>query len=428
MLKNAARTWLLQPQKELGLGGLIVLLVVTSIITPLSLDMYTPAIPHMTEYFSTSAGMVNFTLVGYFLFFAIGLLIFGPLSDRYGRKKILLVGVFSYTVASAACALSPTIEFLVGARIIQALGAGAMSAVSTAIVKDAIVAEKREMILSIVQVMFVVGPVLAPVIGALILQVSDWRMTFWVLAIVGVFCSVLSLMFSETLTEKDRYEGTVFGSIKQLGVVAKHKGFSAFLGIVALFNLPFMAYIAVGSYIYISFFGMGEIEYSFFFAAASLLTAVGPFIWLKASKYMSARRFTTIILSIGLVSGIAMFAIGELSPYLFCFTFLIFALAEACVRPYSTNILLSQKEDDAGAASSLINFTHTAAGCLGMVLAVLPWANYIISIAALIVMTMVFGLVAWFFFLRSSITLKGITDVDANAPARTTSLNELGAS
>ncbi len=89
----ALHSWLARPQRRLGPLGLIVLLVITSLVTPLSLDMYTPAVPHMTEHFNTSESMVNLTLVGYFLFFAVGLLAFGPASDRYGRKPMLLAGI-----------------------------------------------------------------------------------------------------------------------------------------------------------------------------------------------------------------------------------------------------------------------------------------------------------------------------------------------
>ena len=89
-MKQKMQQWLVRPQGKLGPLGLVVLLVAASLVTPLSLDMYTPAVPHMTEAFDTTAGTVNLTLVGYFLFFAVGLLVFGPLSDRYGRRPVLL--------------------------------------------------------------------------------------------------------------------------------------------------------------------------------------------------------------------------------------------------------------------------------------------------------------------------------------------------
>lgn len=406
-------TWLIKPQNSLGPIGLVVLLVVASLVTPLSLDMYTPAIPHMTDYFGVDAGTVNLTLVGYFLFFAVGLLVFGPLSDRYGRRPVLLAGIVAYTIASGLCALSMDIWMLIAFRVAQALGAGAVSAVATAIVKDAFVAEKREAILSVVQIMFVVGPVLAPVIGALILQVTTWRMTFCALGAIGLGCCALAIQFEETLPCEKRFSGTVLGSVKQLGSVARNKGFASFLGIVSLYNLPFMAYIAVGSYVYISFFGLNELEYSIFFAAAALLTATGPLVWLKVSKFISARRFTGILLVVAAFSGVAMLLVGERTPLLFCITFLVFAMTEACIRPYSTNILLSQREDDAGAASSLINFAHTAVGCIGMMLAVLPWSSYISGIGILIVVTMAFAGVCWIALLRSHIPLAGIKEESA---------------
>ena len=153
--------WLVRPQRRLGALGLLILLVMASLVAPLSLDMYTPAVPGMASYFDTTPETVNFTLVGYYLFLAVGLLVFGPLSDKYGRRPVLIAGLAAYCAPSVACALAPAIEVLVAARVVQALGSGAMSAVSMAVVKDAVRLEYRERMLAVIQVMFVIGPVAA---------------------------------------------------------------------------------------------------------------------------------------------------------------------------------------------------------------------------------------------------------------------------
>ena len=124
------------PEPRLGTAGLVALLVVANAIVPFSLDIYTPSVPQMPAYFDTTVGLVNLTIVGFFLLFAVGLLVCGTMSDRLGRRPVLLGGVAVYAAGSAVCVLSPSIYWLIGARVVQAVGAGAVNAVSTALVKD----------------------------------------------------------------------------------------------------------------------------------------------------------------------------------------------------------------------------------------------------------------------------------------------------
>lgn len=389
------------PQPRLGQMGLLSFLVLASLITPLSLDMYTPAIPTMVDWFSSSESLVNLTLVGYFLLFAIGLLVCGPISDKSGRKPVLVAGSALYAAASFACALSPGIWSLIAFRAVQAFGAGAVSAVATAIVKDCVVEEKREFVLSVVQVMFVVGPVVAPVVGSLVITVSDWRFVFAILGLAGVACLAASLAFCETLPSEERSEGGVVECAGRLGSVAKDRSFMWFLGIVALFNIPFMGYIATGSYIYIEGFGLDALGYSVYFAIAAAFTAVGPFIWIFASRFMGVKTFTSVILGISIASGFLVLFVGQGSPLGFCLTFLLFALMESSARPYSTNVLLSRVESDSGSASALINFVHTAFGSFGMVIAVLPWPSYGVGVGAMIVLFMGIAAILWAAMLKT---------------------------
>ncbi|MCC7556195.1 MAG: MFS transporter, partial [Methanoculleus marisnigri] len=156
-------------QKYLGDRGLIVLIALLSAFVPLSTDLYLPALPGMGDFFGVSAGLTNLTLILFFLFFSLGLLFWGPLSDRYGRRPVLLAGLALYIAASAGCAASWDIWLLIAFRILQAVGGSAASAVAMAMVKDVYDGRKRESVLALVQSMVVVSPAVAPVLGAFML-------------------------------------------------------------------------------------------------------------------------------------------------------------------------------------------------------------------------------------------------------------------
>ncbi|MDY2626066.1 MAG: MFS transporter [Coriobacteriales bacterium] len=401
-------SWLSTPQPRLHGAGLLALLLTGSIVVPLSLDMYTPAVPHMAEYFSTTPVIVNLTLLGYYLFLSLGLLVFGPVSDKIGRKPMLVAGMAGYCLSSVLCALSVSIWMLVVCRVGQALASGAISAVCTAVVKDAVKADQREKMLSVIQVMFVVGPVGAPIIGAAILQVASWRGTFWVLAAISAAMLTLSLLFSETLPASERLSQGLPKTLGRLVVVAKSKPFVIFLLVTSSFEVAFMAYVSVGSYIYMDFFGLSALGYSLLFAIASLACAAGPLIWLALSSRVSAKRFLTAVLVLCLALGVGVATAGHQSPLVFCLLTLVFAGADAAVRPTSVNILLSQRDGDTGSVSSLINFVRTFAGVVGMALAMLPWSDYLVGLGALIALGAAAALAGWVWLLRSRMVLRGI--------------------
>ena len=203
------------------------------------------------------------------------------MSDKYGRKKVLIIGSTLYVAASAICALSFTVYMMIAARVVQGIGAGAIIAVSTALIKDCFSGEQRTTILALVQSVAGVAPMIAPVLGAILLVFTDWRGSFVVLTIAGVLCLLLSLLYQETLSGEERYEGSIWGSLGRLVTVGKNIGFIVPCMIFSLYNLSFMGYIALSSYIYVDFFGLTEQVYSYFFAANAALSMIGPMLYVR---------------------------------------------------------------------------------------------------------------------------------------------------
>ena len=397
-------------QAYLGKKGLIIFIALMNMFAPLSTDMYLPALPHMNTYFRCSSVITNLTLSTFFIFYALGILFWGPLSDKYGRKPILLSGSILYVISSIACALSFDIYFLIIARIFQGVGAGGITSVSTAVIKDSFSGKKRVTILAVCQSISGLAPMLAPVVGSFILKFSDWRGTFWALAAISVANLLLVILFQETLKGEDRYNGTVFGSLGLLVVVAKNKSFILPAVIFALSSLPFMGYIAISSYIYVDYFDLSAQVFSYFFAANALVSIFGPFIYIRFLSNMDKKRFASLIFGISALSGILVMTVGTLAPIFFWLSFVSVSLSGTIMRPFSTNVLLDQQKRDTGSASSLINTLFTVMGSIGMSIASMPWGNMVAGLGTLITIFSVLALFGWILFLNSKIPCVGLKD------------------
>lgn len=388
-------------QKYLRKAGLLALITVTGMAPPLSTDMYLPSLPKMADYFGAATVVVNMTMVAFFISMAVGMLVLGPLSDRFGRKITLIVSLLLYMLASVMCAVTASIYFLIFMRIVQGIGAGGMVSLSIAIIKDCFEGPTRATALAVVQSMSVIAPIAAPVIGALIIQVSTWRTVFFVLAAIAAACLAATFLFEESIREDERNEGGIIDSIKRLGVVGRNVNFTSFLLSVSFFSAPFMAYLAVASYVYEDFFGLKPTTFSIFFAINALSSVFGPLIYMRINSRVPAKATMWVLFIIGFAAGISMLLFGHVSPVIFLATMIPFSMANSYVRPFSTNILLDQIQGDTGSASALLNFTHTLLGSIGMFIGSLPWSSYVSGIGITIVGFLLLALAVWVYVLKS---------------------------
>ena len=398
-------------QKYLGKTGLMAFITLMNMFIPLSTDLYLPALPSMGMTFESNAAIINLTLSAFFFFYAFGMLIWGPLSDKFGRKPILIAGNLLYLVSSVLCAMAENVYWLIAARAFQGIGAGGVTSVSVAMIKDCFTGKNRESILAITQSMAALAPMLAPIIGVFIIQYVGWRGSFWTLALIAIVNLVLTLLYQETLKEDERNQGNIAAAMGRLFVVARNKSFFIPAVIFSLSAFPFMGYIAVSSYIYIDYFRVSELEYSYFFAANACISIAGPIIYVR---FLSGCKKNTVALGafgLSLLSGILVMTIGTFYPVAFLLSFIIMSLTGAAIRPFSTNILFDQLKGDTGSAVSLLGILFTVMGSGGMLAASIPWGNIVISLGAIMSLFAAMALVSWHIFMKSNIPCVGVKNI-----------------
>ena len=404
----AFSNWISVKQPRLGSGGLLALMVLATVFGALSSDMSTPALPELPNYFHTTEAVVGQTITFFFVANALGFLLSGPVSDKLGRRPVLIGGSLLYAAGSVLCAAAPTIGTLIAARVVQGFGAGTIDTMCTALAKDCFYEDKREQALSLIQTLFVVVPIVGPLLGGFVLTVLPWHAIFLIQGAVAILCLILSLLFEESLPENERSQVPVSRSLGRLVVVAKNPGFTFALLILSAVNLPFMAYIGSAPYIYVEEFGLTQQQYTYFFAASALFAAFGPSLSVMLLERMPGKKYASLMMAGAILCGAAMLAVGSLAPLAFWVCFMVYAVLEAAIRPFAANLLLEQQEGDAGSVSSLYNFVCTVLGSVGTAVIMLPWPTYIIGLGLLIVGIMGVALVAWVLGLRAGVKVEGI--------------------
>ena len=237
---------------------------------PLSIDMYLPGLPTIARDLGVSDGAAQFTLSAFLIGMALGQASYGPATDKYGRKKPLLFGVALYVLASVICARSPSIEVLILGRFLQALGASAGAVITTAIVRDLYSGREAADRFSLLMLVMGVAPILAPLLGGLILSRFDWHALFWMLAGLGVLCWLSVTGLTEPSRAAERAQARLRDAAGTYLALLRQAPFMTYALGGAFASSAMFAYISGSSFVFIGALHVSPGVYSLLFGLNAL--------------------------------------------------------------------------------------------------------------------------------------------------------------
>lgn len=404
-MKNANKDAndVIREQPRLGVKLFSVSIMVLTAVVWMALDIYLPALPILREEFNVSASYLNLTLTAGIVATAIGTLIGGPISDKYGRKPVFAAGTGLSFLCTVLCTFAGSVEFLIVVRGLSSLGNGIILTVTTAMIKDTFSGRTFKNVMTVLQSAAIIGPILAPSIGSVIITWLSWHWLFVFIAAASVLPAAVILSARETWPKEARQTDSVIHAIKDTLNTAKDKPFALFAGVMAILTIPMWAYISVCSYIYITDFGVSNMQYGIFYALGAGVSCVSPFLYMVITRNSSTGRACEVCLGLILVSGILLVTVGGRAPVLFLIATIPFIIAEGMIRALGMVVLLEQYSHVAGAASAMINFVLNLIGTVGASLATLNWNSYITALAVICVGCMVAALLLWIVIVRQKI-------------------------
>lgn len=371
----------------------VVFLAMLAATPPLSTDMYLAAIPQIAENWNIGKELANLTLVLWFVSFSIFILIAGSLSDKYGRKPILIAGLIIFVCSSFLCAASQNITQLIVFRIFQGVGAAAPSAIVMAIIRDRFAGSERQQAIAYVMTIVAIAPMIAPLIGAFLLEWFSWRFIFLLQGGMVLLTLIIASGFTETIQEK--LTTPLLQLVTRYRVHFSHREFIfASLG-MGLLSLPFYGYIAFSPIYYISLFDLSEKVFSLFFGLNAVCSMAGAYMATKIAKRFGDKKAITLSIY-GCILAAAGLLIMANQHYLFFLLFMaLFSFSIGCSRPISGALIIGLVRTDVGSASSFLIFYQFISGAFCMAFVTYRWNHPVLVYALLTLVTSLLVLLIW---------------------------------
>ena len=389
-----------QPSSQQYSTAWILLLALLTSLGPLSIDMYLPALPVMANAFGVPTQMVANSLPAYFLGLALGQLIYGPLSDRIGRKPPLYFGLALFSVASVLCVFAQNEWSLIAARILQALGGCVGVVIARAAIRDRLDLQTSAQAFSSMMIVMTIAPIIAPTLGAWVLQWMNWQAIFAVLACVGMICLIcVHFFFQETLAKQHRLKLNFQQVLTLYSSILKDSNFRMPMLAGCLTGGALFCYISGSSAVMMDQYGLSETAFAYLFGA----NAVGIMLFSTINKKISGKLGVLQRLKLGStiqVTGALLLVIaGSLPQADLTWVMLGLFLAVSGIGftgPNAMALAMAGQGARAGTASAVMGSVQFFCGLIGGVLLNFMLWSALLNMALLMLLFIGAGMLATF--------------------------------
>jgi DHA1 family bicyclomycin/chloramphenicol resistance-like MFS transporter len=334
----------------------------------MAVDMYLPAFPVIAKDLGASEDHVQFSLMTFFAGLMLGQLFYGPLSDRFGRKPLIYLGLVAFAIASLGCVFAADARQLSILRFVQGVGGSIGMVVSLAIVRDLYTGKQAARLLSLVVLVLGAAPVVAPLLGSMVISVSSWRIIFVILALFGMMLlGFAAAILPETRSTELRAVSKPADSIRQYARLLVNGRYVPFVLAVSIAQAGFFAYLSASAPAFITVFGLSPFVFSLVFATNALGMMAAARVTPRLLDRFHAATIVRIALLVYLTAALILLAMtlgGQLSAVSLAVVLFVVVATLGCIMPVSSALAMEHVGAVAGTAAALLGAFQFGVGAL----------------------------------------------------------------
>lgn len=326
-------------------------------------DMYLPSLPEMVKGFHSSISTVQLGLTMGMIGLGLGQVILGPLSDRYGRKPILIVSLIVFVAGAVVSVFSPTINFFLMCRVIQGLGASGGYFLARTVPADIYGGRQLAQMMALIGAINGIAPASAPVIGGIVAESEGWRGVFWILAGFATLLLLLCVFFKESLPKSRRDSGKFWDAFKEYGPLLSNRRFMTHVLLKGAALGLLFAYISSAPFIMQTVYGFSELKFGLFMGFNALFAAAGSIIALKFKVLKNAAWLGGWVLMIStVVEALTLYFIKDFWAYEIALLPMIFSMG--MIFTVGNTLAMNEGRSDAGTASAILGLCGYVFGAI----------------------------------------------------------------